>query len=67
MKRLNLVDVNDYHTWVDNPEKVEIDIVNAPWAVPNFNWPLDSHPGMWTQGKHIVRWWIEDDPMSKRI
>ncbi len=59
-KKLFLVDVNNFMTWIRNPEKIASGIIEAPWAVPNFVWPVDSHPGQRVQGKYVVRWWFEE-------
>ena len=62
--RLYLIDVNKFMTWVQDPEKTAEEILTAPWAVPNFRWKVDSHPEpqQWVDGKHVVRWWFEEDP-----
>lgn len=57
--RLYLVDVNDFQTFVNHPEKIMK--LQRPWLVPNFMWELDSHPGMWVNGDHVVRWWFDKE------
>lgn len=62
-RRLYMVDVNNFLTWVEHPERT-CDVEAAPQAVPNFRWKVDSHPedDMWVDGRHVVRWWFKERP-----